>query len=303
MRLHLHLSDLPFPADALSIAEAAESLGWECVWVPERHLTPGSVPNPAVLLAAMAARTGTLRLGSEVAILPLRHPFQVAEDYALLDALCAGRLEFGMGMGMVPAEFDALGLERAEIFDRFDEASRIVQLAWAGTRFSHDGPIWPVTEATCVPAPARTPPLWVKGAARGSLTWAGSNGHNLIVDAARSSPEAFGKGLTAWVEGLARAGLKRTDRLVKLNLRVWVDEDGEAALEAARAAGAKEDLLLSGRVLAGDPESCAIRLGDLLRAYPVDVISTCFDWLGQTTSAQLTAMRWFAAAISQVRHN
>src|SRR5262249_51149129 len=64
--------------------ELAEDLGWECFMFNEHHFLGygGLVANPAVLLAAAAARTSRIRLGPCIAILPLRHPLQSAEDYA-----------------------------------------------------------------------------------------------------------------------------------------------------------------------------------------------------------------------------
>ena len=64
--------------------ELAEELGWECFMFNEHHFLGygGLVPNPAVLLAAAAARTSRIRLGPCIAILPLRHPLQSAEEIA-----------------------------------------------------------------------------------------------------------------------------------------------------------------------------------------------------------------------------
>jgi hypothetical protein len=81
----------------LAQVQLAEELGWECFMFNEHHFLGygGLAANPAVLLAAAAARTSRIRLGPCIAILPLRHPLHTAEDYAMVDALSGGRLEFG----------------------------------------------------------------------------------------------------------------------------------------------------------------------------------------------------------------
>ena len=104
--LTTYFPDLDPPYDVyyqqiLEQIELAEELGWECFMFNEHHFLGygGLVPNPAVLLAAAAARTSRIRLGPCIAILPLRHPLQTAEEYAMVDAVSGGRLEFGVGAG------------------------------------------------------------------------------------------------------------------------------------------------------------------------------------------------------------
>src|SRR6185436_7729298 len=82
--------------------ELAEELGWECFMFNEHHFLGygGLVANPAVLLAAAAARTSKIRLGSCIAILPLRHPLHSAEDYAMVDAISGGGLSLASGRGI-----------------------------------------------------------------------------------------------------------------------------------------------------------------------------------------------------------
>lgn len=63
------------------------------------------MPNPQLLLAAAAQRTKRMRLGSAVSILPMHHPVRIAEDFAMVDLLSKGRLDFGAGRGMHPLEY------------------------------------------------------------------------------------------------------------------------------------------------------------------------------------------------------
>jgi alkanesulfonate monooxygenase SsuD/methylene tetrahydromethanopterin reductase-like flavin-dependent oxidoreductase (luciferase family) len=90
---------------------AAEELGFDSVWVAQHHFGPvvGRLPSPLPFLAAVAARTRRIRLGTAVVILPIEHPVRLAEDAAVVDLLSGGRLELGLGSGTDPAVFEAWG--------------------------------------------------------------------------------------------------------------------------------------------------------------------------------------------------
>jgi alkanesulfonate monooxygenase SsuD/methylene tetrahydromethanopterin reductase-like flavin-dependent oxidoreductase (luciferase family) len=107
-------------ATAFEHACLADRLGFRGLWLAEHHFeTLGTAPNPAVVLAALARCTERLRLGPAVAVLPLRDPIQVAEDYALVDVLSGGRLDMGVGTGSRPREFAGLGRDfdgRRDVF-------------------------------------------------------------------------------------------------------------------------------------------------------------------------------------------
>lgn len=149
---------------ALEEATTAEELGLESFWVAEHHFAAyGVSPDPAVLLATIAARTTRLRVGTATAVLPLHNPLRTAETYALVDQLSGGRLEFGVGSGYLHHEFAGFGIAPEEKRERFDEALAIIQLAWSGApvvfagRFHHfaAGPI------NVLPVLAGGPPIHV----------------------------------------------------------------------------------------------------------------------------------------------
>src|SRR3990167_5118163 len=87
----------PWPqvyAETLDFIEWTETVGFDGAWVPEHHGAPdGYIPSPLVALAAIAARTKRMKIGSGVALAPLYHPVRFAEDCAVLDILANGRLE------------------------------------------------------------------------------------------------------------------------------------------------------------------------------------------------------------------
>src|SRR5215472_1250962 len=100
-------------AETIELLVAAERLGFDSVWVAQHHFGSlvGTLPSPLPFLAAVAARTRWIRLGTAVVILPLEHPVRLAEDAAVVDLLSGGRLELGVGSGTDPAAFTALGYD------------------------------------------------------------------------------------------------------------------------------------------------------------------------------------------------
>src|SRR6185312_16813547 len=87
-------------AQLFTMSAEAERLGYDTVFVAEHHFHEyGVVPNPAVMLAALAQRTTRIRLGPAIATLSYHNPLVVAESYAMVDILSGGRLVLGTGSG------------------------------------------------------------------------------------------------------------------------------------------------------------------------------------------------------------
>ncbi|MFB8387281.1 LLM class flavin-dependent oxidoreductase [Microbacterium sp. NPDC055910] len=117
-------SDADVLAQLIDTIVAAEELGYESVWVGQHHfgLGSGRLSSPLVLLAAVAAQTKRITLGTAITVLPLEDPVRLAEDAAVLDLVSGGRLNLGLGSGGGDrAAFTAFGLDyaaRRELFDR-----------------------------------------------------------------------------------------------------------------------------------------------------------------------------------------
>lgn len=112
----------------------AERLGFESAWVAQHHFleTEGGLPSPFVFLAQVAARTSRIRLGTGIVTLPLENPVRVAEDAAVLDLLCRGRLEVGVGAGGTLAAFSAFGQNAAQRAEIFEQHLGALRAAWRG---------------------------------------------------------------------------------------------------------------------------------------------------------------------------
>ncbi len=161
-------------------AETAEALGMRSFWLPESHFVgAGPMPAPLLQLAAVAARTKTLRLGTTSFLLPHRHPLQVAEEVAVLDQLSMGRTILGVGRGFRSALFAAFDVPIRDKRDRFEAALKVMCGAWAGEPVGMD-PDGEGTETPILlsPLPVQRPhpPIWVAAFGPKALRQAGRLG-------------------------------------------------------------------------------------------------------------------------------
>jgi alkanesulfonate monooxygenase SsuD/methylene tetrahydromethanopterin reductase-like flavin-dependent oxidoreductase (luciferase family) len=142
----------------LEQCELADQLGLDSFWVAEHHFHQyGAIPTPPVWMAAAAARTRRIRLGVAVSVLPFHNPLLIAEEYAMLDVLSGGRLNFGVGSGYLKHEFDGFNVPMEEKYARFDEALAIIREAWKGERFSYHGKFFDVSDVTLQVSPIQKP--------------------------------------------------------------------------------------------------------------------------------------------------
>ena len=157
-------------------AQAAEDAGFESVWLPEHLVFPvemkGSphagdahppIPSntPAfdalMALAAIAATTKTVRLGTDVYNIGLRHPFVTARAITTLDVLSGGRVEFGIGASWLEEEWTATGLDFATRGRRVDETIDICRRLWTDDVVEHHGEFFDFDAVMFNPKPVQQP--------------------------------------------------------------------------------------------------------------------------------------------------
>src|SRR5690606_37223043 len=101
--------------EQMELMVAAEDLGFDSIQPAEHHFSEyGYLASPQVSLAAVAARTSRIRLGTGVVVLPFHNPIRVAEDFAFLDLLSDGRVDLGVGRGYQPMEYRGFGVDQTQ---------------------------------------------------------------------------------------------------------------------------------------------------------------------------------------------
>ncbi len=179
----VNLGEFADPRVVVRLAQTAEAAGWEGLFVWDHLGFVWGAPSgdPWVILAAVAASTTHLRLGTAVTPLPRRRPQIVAQTLATLDILCEGRVVFGVGLGGVPAEYTAFG-EPGEAKVRaamLDEGLDVLNRLWSGEKVIHHGQHYTVEGVTLAPLPVQRPriPIWIGGdsppALRRAARWDG----------------------------------------------------------------------------------------------------------------------------------
>jgi len=157
------------PEVAARVAKAAEAAGFESVWtgehvvLPDPQVPPSPLPpsypllDPAVSLAYIAAHTKTLRLGTGIIILPQRNPLVLAKELTSVDVVSNGRLIFGLGIGYLKPEFDALGIPFDKKGARSMDYLHAMQAVWTQEKPIHHGEFVSFSGIQALPQPVQKP--------------------------------------------------------------------------------------------------------------------------------------------------
>jgi natural product biosynthesis luciferase-like monooxygenase protein len=165
--------------------DAAESLGFDSFWVTEHHFRHfgGMMPSPSVMLAAAAQRTKKMRLGAAVSIIPMHNPLRIAEEFAMVDQLSGGRVNFGAGRGMHPTEYAVFGYDWNDAQKRLPEGLDVIMRAWSGEEFAWQGEHYRFPRLRVFPQPVQQPhpPIYVTANRDPeSFNMIGRRGHHLM---------------------------------------------------------------------------------------------------------------------------
>jgi len=121
----------------LQLIEHLDRLGYDEAWIGEHHSAGYEIiGSPEVFIAAVAQRTGRIRLGTGVSSLPYHHPFMLADRLVLLDHLTRGRLMIGVGPGALPSDAFMMGIDPARQRDMMEEALEAILAL-----FADEGPV------------------------------------------------------------------------------------------------------------------------------------------------------------------
>jgi alkanesulfonate monooxygenase SsuD/methylene tetrahydromethanopterin reductase-like flavin-dependent oxidoreductase (luciferase family) len=268
-------------AQVIHQCELAERLGYDTFFCAEHHFHEyGVVPDPAVMLSALAQKTARIRLGTAISILTFHDPRRIAETYAMVDMMSGGRLVFGVGSGYLAHEFTGFGKEGKEKRDRFNENLDIVKRLMAGETLSYKGQFSASEKVVLnvLPHQGRVPPIYVAVLAREAAYHVGKQ-QNRIFTVPYASCKDFddiGTMLGEYRRGRTEAGLPADDDDHVFTLHTYVADTDEQAREQAKAAydlyvatrlyakhHTYEDIIANGICLFGSVETVARKVGRL----------------------------------------
>jgi alkanesulfonate monooxygenase SsuD/methylene tetrahydromethanopterin reductase-like flavin-dependent oxidoreductase (luciferase family) len=192
----------------LEMCQEAERLGIDSVWVSEHHrFDDGYLPQPLTMLAAIAARTKRIRLGTAVLVAPLHHAAEIAEQAAVVDILSSGRLDLGLGAGYRIPEYELYDADPERRYAATDHRAREVRRLWA------DGGVTPV------PVQERLP-IWMGYQGPQGARRAGLLGEDLLSLDPKLHP--------VYRDGLLEGGHDPGRARMSGGVQSWVSEDPEA---------------------------------------------------------------------------
>ena len=172
-----------FIKDIYAEALYAEKVGLNSAWIGEHHFNLlGVNASPLAILAQLAGATTKLRLAPAVTLLPVHHPLHVAEEWATLDLLSGGRVDFAAGRGYDRKEYEPFQASFEDSAELFAEGLEIVWRAWTETgKWSHKGKFYEFKDVEMRPRPAQKPLRpYVACFSRPSMELAAKNDWNVI---------------------------------------------------------------------------------------------------------------------------
>jgi alkanesulfonate monooxygenase SsuD/methylene tetrahydromethanopterin reductase-like flavin-dependent oxidoreductase (luciferase family) len=237
--------------DIVDEAIYADALGYHSAWIGEHHFnTLGILSCPDLALSYIAARTKKIRLAPAVTVLPLHHPIRVAEQWATLDLLSGGRVDFATGRGFDRGEYVPFKANFDDNAAIFAEQLDVLEKLWAGTGpVTHHGAYFDFDNIAITPQPVQRPiPIHVASFSRPTIDLAAKHGFNLVFAtfAANITLGGIGEGVRYYKEACARFG-RQPGRLTSsyfIHFADTLEEDMRArerqtrySRECARGAG------------------------------------------------------------------
>lgn len=214
----------------------SERLGYDSVWPAEHHFSEyGYCASPQVSLAAVAARTSKIRLGTGVVVLPFHNPVRVAEDFAFIDLMSDGRVDLGVGRGYQPMEFEGFGMDMTKSREIFDEGMQVLNKCWTEERFSFHGKHYHYDDICVRPKPLQQPhpPIYMACLSPETFEIAGRYGHNILMSTVFGlTPELAKEGMKSYRKGRKEAGFDPLGGKISCLIMVYPGETMEEAREA-----------------------------------------------------------------------
>jgi len=226
-------------------------------WIGEHHFNSlGVLSSPELVLAYIAARTQHIRLAPAVNVTPLHHPIRVAEQWATLDLLSHGRVDFAAGRGYDSREYAPFKVSFADNQGIFEEGMEILQKLWtADERISHHGKHYQFEDVRITPKPVQKPiPVYIGSFSKPSIELAARLGYGLIVApfAAAMSYGGLKQVADLYHETCAKHG-KTPQRLMCSYFTHFYDTPEQEAAQRARQIRYYKECVIP--ALPGDPKT------------------------------------------------
>ena len=221
-------------AETLEQVRLIRSLGFDSIWSGEHHVTPGFHYFPLMpMLERLAAEADGMSVGTNLMLLPLHNPIEVAEVGAFLDVITGGRFMLGVGLGYRPEEFAVFNVPMQERVSRLTEGVEIIRRLWTEDKVTHRGRHWRFDDVSIRPRPVRQPrpPILVGSQVPAGIARAARIADGWLVVPIPTVDEFAGQA-AEFSAARSAAGLPRSEHVCRL-LEVVCAPDEETALRRA----------------------------------------------------------------------
>jgi alkanesulfonate monooxygenase SsuD/methylene tetrahydromethanopterin reductase-like flavin-dependent oxidoreductase (luciferase family) len=221
-------------AHMLEQARLIRALGFDSIWAGEHHSTPGYHFFPQFpLLQRVAVEAPGLAIGTNLILLPLHNPVEIAEIGAFMDVLTGGRFLLGVGLGYRPEEFAIFGVPMSERASRLTEGIEIIRRLWTEDRVTHAGRHFKFADVAIRPRPLQSPrpPILVGAQVEAAIRRAAkiSDGWLAVSDRMSELPAQ----MKLFKEARAAAGLPPSAHICRLAEVACAHDEDEAYRIAA----------------------------------------------------------------------
>ena len=311
--------------------DAAEELGFDSLWITEHHFRPfgGMIPNPQLLLTAAAQRTRRMRLGSSVSLVPMHHPIRIAEDFAMLDLLSNGRVNFGAGRGMSSEEYAVFCADWKTAQARLVEALEVIVRAWTDDILDWEGEYYHFHGLTVRPKPRQQPhpPIYVTAQKDPeSFKMIGRQGYHLMTVPWIFTNELQRTRIELYLNTLREFGHSVEDHEVFVMYPAYVSESdeqarveviqawhrwrefalGEMGIDPSKGSLYEErfrhlsydPMLVDSRAIFGGPETCVRHLRHIRDVVQPTHVGLVFHFGGLSQDKILKSMERFARLVA-----
>ncbi|MGI9623066.1 MAG: LLM class flavin-dependent oxidoreductase [Acidimicrobiales bacterium] len=215
----------------IDLAVEAEHLGARSVHIGEHHFCDYIVSSPVLVLTAIAGLTERLRLSTAVTLLAHPDPVAIAEQWATLDVLSAGRAEMIVGRGVVPALYEQYGQDHADSRQLVADNIELLRLLWSGDEVTWRGDFRAGLDGvTLAPRPVQLggPPIWVSVSSSESVAEAVRFGSPAAIPLVSTGFDRGAELVQEYRHRWAEVGRPAEDAVAAVNIHCHVSERSDA---------------------------------------------------------------------------
>lgn len=218
-------------SDLIEQAELMEDVGFDTATLGERHVHEEGFVDPVTGLAAIAAQTDDLDVGTAAMLPAIHNPLSLAEQVAMIDRFAGGTMHFGAALGYRDRELAAFGVEMDERVGKFIESIELLKNLWrADDPIDHHGDFHDYDDVFVRPQPESDLPVWIGGHADVAIKRAAYRGDGWIASAS-STKEDLSEQIETYEAALDEFGMDRENNDVVLMRDCFVGDSAEKARE------------------------------------------------------------------------